>query len=185
MTHPVLLDVRGSYPAKPFKSVAIRAWTLFFKHVDQDCDLAYWVIEADSGTVKLSPRSTRINESSPHWESPNPIVVLVDGIVEAFQKQDQATYADLRASFQRWVTAGVLASFKSAEVARLFSDAVSVGQTFGIVTASHDEGIVSKDLALIWSNDGKLTLSSIASAQAIAARQRAPKRNVRKLRKRR
>src|SRR5688572_10695244 len=113
VAHSVLVDRRGSYPAKPFKGIAILAWTRFFEQIDDDCDLAYWVIEADSGTVKVSPRSSLANENSPDRDSPNSIVVLVDGIVEAFGKHDKVAYANLRASFQCWVMAGVLESFNS------------------------------------------------------------------------
>jgi hypothetical protein len=73
----VLIQPRGEFPSKSFKSEATKAWIEFFKVIAGDTDLAHWLIEADSATIRLTGRNSSVNENGPDWESPTPVVVLV------------------------------------------------------------------------------------------------------------
>ena len=117
-----LLDASVEYPSKSFKPVATLAWLAFFKHTSPECELAFWEIEADSATVKLSARSADIDEDGSNWEPPTPFVALVDGIVECFATQPKSQFSKLRSSFYEWVSAGILASFCPAQLPRCFAE---------------------------------------------------------------
>ncbi len=175
----ILLEQRGNYPNKSFKSVATKAWSEFFKLAIDGIDLAHWMIEADSATVRLSGRAGFVDESGPDWEMPKPVVILVDGIIESFETNPHSSDKKLRKHFRQWVEKGILDSFHSLSVTKKFERFNPDSKSFAIVTSQTDLGLAEDELSLMWSNDNSLSVAKIKSRQK-TAKSRKRKATVRK-----
>jgi hypothetical protein len=184
MFQPVLLEPKGKFPDRPFKPMCGDAWERFFAVTSSDCDLAFWVIEADAATVVLTGRNTTINEDQPEWQAPAPpIIMLVDGVIEALNATSRSGSSRVRADFQSWVIDGILESFTSPNIAKAFRTFLPKQKSFGIVSSPHDEGLVRSDLSLIWSTDKSFSLSTIKTNQAAAKKRITRGTKVRKKRR--
>ncbi len=51
----------------------------FSKYWVDEIDIAHWLIEPDSGTIKFSARSSTKDTVGGKWEDLEPIIVLVEG----------------------------------------------------------------------------------------------------------
>jgi hypothetical protein len=165
MASSKLLDVKCEYPKKSFKIVAGKVWQLFFEQYCNNANIAYWVLEADSATIKLSARNYKICENSPKWVSPISIVVLVDGIIELLNTQNKSACPQIRHDFRDWAKTGIIEAFNSTKVSNKFNACVNQNAEFGILTTNYDEGLNGSDLELIWSNQSYLTLTKIRATQ--------------------
>ena len=176
MPKPILLEDRANFP-RPFRAVAATAWAAFLKVADPSSDLAHWFIEADSATIRLTARSTLIDEDDPGWIAPIPIVVLVDGILEQFDTEDHDA---VRRGFYEWAAKGIVESFKLARVRKALHQLIPTSACFGVVTSQTDEGLARDELSLLWANHERLTLARIRAQQSKATK---PKKHIRKIRK--
>ena len=179
MPRSIVISKHGEYPARSFKPIAANAWGNFFDIADADCDLAHWMIEADSGTVRLTARNSEQDEEDPAWSPPAPIVMLVDGIVEAFSSNTFPSSDALRQDFINWVCRGVLDAFESARMARKYANSRVNAECFGIVASPTDRGLSVDALKLLWSQNDCLTVQDVKARQR-RARSRGTKKAVKK-----
>lgn len=183
MTKLILIDQRGTYLKYSFKVIASKAWNEFFRRDDESCDIAHWVIEADSGTIKLTRRDSSLDEDDPGWKPPTPIIMLVDGIVELFDTGRDSSFESLRNEFNDWAVDGILKSFNSAGIQKKYNDfSIESPGDFAIVTAPREQGLSEDRLSLIWPPEKSLTLKKIMARQSAAKRRalRKPKMRVKK-----
>ena len=171
MTTPKLLAVRGEFPKKQFKSCANELWLQFLVEFTGASNVAYWTIEADSGTVKLSARNSKVDEDTPDWNPPAPIVVLVEGILEAFGSEPKSKHEELRLEFRGWVEKGILDALQSSKVSKKLLDSIN-STDFSVVSTAIDEGLAESELSLIWSNGNRLTIAKIKADQAATKRKK-------------
>lgn len=181
MTVPTLLSASGKYPGTSFKPVATQAWLNFFQNLPSDSDIAYCVIEADSATVMLSPRNSHVDENGRDWRSPAVVVGLVDGILECFEISPKTEHAQLRESFYQWASGGILESFLSSRISKLFHRIIG-GRRFEIVTTRYDEGLAGSELDVLWANGRGVSLRSIAHRQSRARRSSSGPKKAKKVR---
>ena len=169
MLKPKLLEIRGKFPTQPFTNCAKELWLEFFDAPTVAYNVAYWTIEADSGTVKLSARNSNVHEDGPDWRPSAPFVVLVEGIVEAFSEQPKSAYKELRFCFREWAEKGILDALQTVRVSRKLNESLN-SHDFSIVSTVIDEGLAESVLSLIWSNSKFLTVEKIKSDQAAATK---------------
>jgi len=183
----ICIKPNGTYPNKPFKALAAKAWNEFFAIADETCDVAHWRISAHSATVRLSPRTSSIDESDPDLVSTERIHILVEGIIEVFKtlpdgdpRLDKAI-----ASFRAWAEKGILDAFESARIAKKFERFNPDEKNFAVVSADTDWGLHEDELSLLWTNNARFTVARIKSRQSAAAKKRkaAGKRRGQRLRK--
>jgi hypothetical protein len=172
MASAIVLPKKANYTDKSFKSAATDVWDKFFAIAPPETDVAYWLIEADSATVRLAARNSTIDEDGPSWDTSTPIVILVKGIIDALNEADRSTQEKLRSEFKQWVEVGLLESFTSSRISKKAQALTPSGDRFAIVTTSADEGLTHGELTLLWTNDKRFGLRQIVAHQAKAAARR-------------
>jgi hypothetical protein len=182
MSNPIRLNKRGKFPKQPFQPLAIEIWTAFFGTAPPESDLAYWTIEPHAASVRLSARNTLVNDAGAEYEPSTPVIVLVDGIIEARRASDKSLHPKLNSDFREWVTRGILEAFASAGVAKKYSNFLPKKGSFAIVTSPAEEALTDSDLTLIWSSSKRFSLSTIATRQVAAKKKTKKARAVKKKR---
>jgi hypothetical protein len=169
------------FPRMSFDSAALDMWIAFIELLPDGWDLAHWLLEADSGTIRVSARNSMLNEFSPEWKGVEPVVVVIEGIVELFgvnEKQNEL----LRSQFQEWATTAIKKGFMSSKIQKAFRCKRTLEDRFAIVSATTDWGLGNDSLTLLWSSDSKFGIEEIQAMQKRPRRKGAPKKIVRKKR---
>jgi hypothetical protein len=169
-------------PYVPFLSASITAvctkmWKLLFSIARKSRvsaewgDIALWVAHADSAGIRLRLRSTSEDDEDPEWESPPLIATCTEGLCEALSNAQSPSKAKpIKEEFYAWVTAGILKSFKSASVQRLFCQYNDQKKPFSVFLAKHERSFSESNMILLWSNKGGPTPAQVQKRQAVAQR---------------
>ncbi len=171
-TQPVLLEQRGEFPNKSFKSIAGKMWDKFFELAIPNHDIAHWNVDGYSSTVRLTGREINSNEYSPDWNVTPPIIVIVDGFFESMSPDETVPNAEMLGKFTQWVEAGIVDSFGLKRIEMKYEKGAFDSKSFGIVSSPTDAGLADDELELIWSNDKHLSSSKIRSRQLAAQKGR-------------
>jgi hypothetical protein len=166
----IVVKISGDYPKKKFDSVAKQAWLEFFKSVEIEFDFAHCMIHAFSGTISFSARNSKIAETDSGFEPSDPVLVLVDGIVEMtrplIERGDEDELEELGLNFLEWAMIGILNGFLSNDVQKNYERWKQKNRSFAIVGSPTDEGLLEdKLLFLLWSSNKSLTVKKLRSNQ--------------------
>lgn len=167
-SQPILLDQHGEYQGKSFKTVALKIWTRFFDIADASCNLMHWMVDGFSSTVRVTGRRIDENEYSPEWETPQPIIAIVDGFLESMEAGETVPNPSLLEDFRVWVEQGIMEAFTMKRIEKKFSDLHFAKDGFVIVTSTTDAGLAEDELKLLWASDKKVTPASIKARQKAA-----------------
>jgi hypothetical protein len=177
-TQPIVLEKHGDFNAKSFKPIAAKIWTAFFDLAASPTDLMHWTVDGFSSTVRVSGRIMDVNEYSPEWKTTQPIVAIVDGLLESMGPGETVPSLALRNEFREWVENGIMEAFASAPIkGKFFELGLSKGE-FVIVTSPTDAGLAEDELKVLWASDKNITPDSIRIRQKEAQREK--RRAVRK-----
>jgi len=162
----ILIKGQAIYLSKPLKFMASAAWNEFFRVSPEETDLAHWMIQADSATVRLTPRNTCVDERSEDWEPPEPIHIRVSGVIELLNAAESSSAREeVRYGFREWAIAGILSAFKSKRIAKQFGQSRFGSRGFAIVSSPTDAGLGEDDLSVVWTNDEDFTVARIKARQ--------------------
>lgn len=158
---PIILDQHALYGSKNFKSVAAKAWDVFFEIFKEDYNVAHWHIDGFSSTIGLTGRNVDIDESGPSWSISSPIFICVDG----FEPDEIVPNKIMLEEFQKWAVLGILDAFQFKRILGKYKKHGLNNTDFSILASKTDEGIAFDDFAVIWSNKDRITPSKIRARQ--------------------
>lgn len=180
-SQPIILEKHGDFNAKSFKPIAAKIWSTFFDVASSPIDLMHWMVDGFSSTVRISGRVMDVNEYSSEWETTQPIVAIVDGLLESMGPGETVPNLALRNEFREWVENGIMEAFASQRIKKKFFDSGLSKGEFVIVTSPSDAGLAEDELKVLWASAKNITPASIRSRQKEA--QKGKIRAVRKKKK--
>ncbi len=157
----IKLGVVNSFPKTSFAGYAANAWAEFSKYWVDEIDVAHWLIEPDSGTIKLSARSSTKDTVGGKWEDLEPIIVLVEGIIDALNASKKNELSVVRAEFREWAEKGIIQSLGKRQFQSFVGTLEETKAPLAVVTSYSDAGLLNDDLKVLWSTHGSDLLAKL------------------------
>ncbi len=148
-----------------------KAWLQLFEilyeySVDaESIDIALWETDADGTTVRLTPRSSNVDESGSQPDKSFHICFSIDGLAEELKRTKGGRQPDIRREFTRWVNTAIVDAFQSEPVQVEYSWFNEDGKPFSILSTPDDQGLNRGRLELLLGENGGLDAKQVKDKQ--------------------
>ncbi|MEQ8790563.1 MAG: SMI1/KNR4 family protein [Pirellulaceae bacterium] len=132
-------------------------------------DAMLWELSAEKAVVRLSPRSTDVDESAPGLRQRPEFHFQIDGLAQELKGANgagrKAERARIRQEFNTWAGSAIVEAFHTEPVQVEYSWFNEHGHPFSVFSTPADQGLHGSDLSLLLSECGGLDAEQVVEKQ--------------------